>query len=382
MKRTYWLGAGAIAVLIAVVVGLRGLRQGPSNDYLPEDEQTALESGLTLRDVTLEQPDELGNLLWRVTAEEVTYSPDNRNAQVTQPRGELYQDGELLYRVQAREGEIQENGDVMVLRGNIVATGVQNRAVLRGEELEWRAQSEVMLVRDQVTGTHPQLRATAAEARVYDRANRIELLGGVVANTVVEDPQTEPWIKLQAKTLHWRWEAEEVESYLPLRVERFLNEKITEVTTSDRGLVDLAANRVTLTNSVLVQLLDLSLKLASDRAVWNVAEEQILVNEALRLESEPQAVTVTAEQGRLELGEDTVYLNQEVVAVSRRNDGRLSADRLVWNVAAQTILAEGSVNYRQSNPALTVRGPRALGRIEAQTVTVSGGQVVTEIQPQ
>ena len=382
MKRTYWLGAGAIAVMIALVVGLRALRQSPQNDYLPEDQQEALESGLTLRDVTLEQPDEDGNLMWRVDAETVTYSPDNRNAQVTRLRGELYQDGELLYRVRAQRGEIRENGEFMYLRGNIVATGVQNQAVLRGNELEWRSGSEVMILRNGVTGTHPQLRATADEIRVYDQVQRMDLTGDVVAQTVVADPEADPWLKLQADALQWRWEAEEVESTESLRVERFLNESITEVATSNQGLVDLAINRVTLTDSVLVQMIDLTLKLASDRAVWNVDEEQVLAEQGLRVDSAEQAVTLTAQRGRLELGVDTVYLNEDVVAVSRRNDGRLNADSLVWNLADQTVVAEGAVNYRQNNPAITVRGPRALGRIEAQTVVVSGGNVVTEIQPQ
>jgi LPS export ABC transporter protein LptC len=382
MKRTYWLGAGAIAVMIALVVGLRALRQGHTNDYLPEEQQEALESGLTLRDVTLEQPDEEGNLLWRVDAETVTYSPDNRNAQVTRPEGELYRDGELLYRVRAQQGEIRENGEFMYLRGNIVATGVQNQAVLRGNELEWRSGSEVMILRDGVTGTHPQLRATADEVMVYDQVQRMDLTGEVVAQTVVADPQAEPWLKLQADALQWRWEAEEVESTEPLRVERFLNESITEVATSNQGLVDLAINRVTLTDNVLVQMIELTLKLVSDRAVWNVDEEQVLAEQGLRVDSTEQAVTLTAQRGRLELGADTVYLNEDVVAVSRRNDGRLSANSLVWNLADQTVVAEGAVNYRQNNPAITVRGPRALGRIEAQTVVVSGGNVVTEIQPQ
>lgn len=382
MKRTYWLGAGAIALMIVLVIGLRTLRQGPQNDYLPEDQQSALESGLTLRDVTLEQPDEDGNLLWRVQAKTVTYSPDNRNAQVTRPEGELYQDGELLYRVRARQGEIRENGEFMYLQGNIVATGLKNQAVLRGSELEWRAGSEVMIMRDGVTGTHPQLRLSADEVMVYDRVERMDLKGEVVANTVVADPKAEPWLKLQAEALEWRWAAEEVESAQPLRVERFLNEKITEVATSNQGLVDLALNRVTLTDTVLVQLIDITLKLASNRAIWNVDEEQVLVDQGLRVDSQEQAVTLTAQRGRLELGADTVYLNQDVVAVSQRNDGRLSANSLVWNLADQTVVAEGSVNYRQNNPALTVRGPRALGRIEAQTVVVSGGNVVTEIQPQ
>lgn len=382
MKRTYWLGAGAIAVMIALVVGLRALRQGPQNDYLPEDQQEALESGLTLRDVTLEQPDDDGNLMWRVEAATVTYSPDNRNAQVTRLRGELYRDGELLYRVRAQQGEIRENGEFMYLRDNIVATGVKNQAVLRGNELEWRSGSEVMILRDGVIGTHPQLRATADEVRVYDQVQRMDLTGEVVAQTVAADPKADPWLKLQADALQWRWEAEEVESTEPLRVERFLNESITEVATSNQGLVDLAINRVTLTDSVLVQMIDLTLKLVSDRAVWNVDQEQVLAEQGLRVDSAEQAVTLTAQRGRLELGVDTVYLNEDVVAVSRRNDGRLSANSLVWNLADQTVVAEGAVNYRQNNPAITVRGPRALGRIEAQTVVVSGGNVVTEIQPQ
>jgi hypothetical protein len=39
------------------------------------------------------------------------------------------------------------------------------------------------------------------------------------------------------------------------------------------------------------------------------------------------------------------------------------------------------VNYVQENPAFTLRGPRAVGTIEEQTLRISGGDVVTEIVP-
>ncbi|WP_008318956.1 LPS export ABC transporter periplasmic protein LptC [Leptolyngbya sp. PCC 6406] len=382
MKRAYWLGAGAVIVGLALVVGLRALRQGPGNDYLPEDQQAELETGLTLRDVTLEQPDDDGNILWRVKAETVTYSVDKRVAVVKNPEGELYQDGELLYRVEGQEGEIRENGEFIFLRGNIVARGIQNKVVLRGNEMEWRTQVDVMILRDRVTGTHPQLRAAAEEVRVYDRVKRMDLLGDAIANTVVEDPKIEPWLKLQADALRWHWEAEEVESKQPLRVERFLNETITEVTTSDRGFVDLANAQVTLTSNVLVQLLTLSLKIASEQAIWNVEQEQVVIDTPLKIDSDEQATSLTAQQGRLDLAADTVHLSRAVEAISARNNGRLTTDNLTWNLADQTVLAEGNVNYQQGDPSLTVRGPRALGRIEAQTVVFSGGgggQVVTEI---
>jgi hypothetical protein len=39
------------------------------------------------------------------------------------------------------------------------------------------------------------------------------------------------------------------------------------------------------------------------------------------------------------------------------------------------------VNYVQASPAFTLRGPRAVGKLEDQTLRISGGDVVTEILP-
>jgi LPS export ABC transporter protein LptC len=380
MKRLYWLGLGGLVLLVALGVGLRALRQDPAPNYVADQEQQeALTSGLTLTDVTLEQPDENGELLWRVQAETVTYSPDQQTATVTRPKGELYLDGEIIYRVTARRGQILEDGQLIVLKGNVVATGIESQAVLRSDELQWRLQDQVMVLRDRITGTHPQLRAAADEARVYEREQRIELEGDVIANTVVDDPGSEPWLKLQAEALEWRWQAEEVESQRSLRVERFLNETITEVITGEAGFVELQANQVTLTDNVLVELLDLALSITGDHALWDVDAEQVIMDRPLKAISEAQAVTLTAQAGQFDLAEEIVDLNREVLVVGTRNDGQLRADRLRWNLADETVVAEGSVNYRQGNPPARIRGPQALGYIQQQRVIISGGQVVTEI---
>jgi len=49
--------------------------------------------------------------------------------------------------------------------------------VLRGNELSGD-QSDLLIVRNQVTGTHRQVQAVAQEARVFSRAARIERGGG------------------------------------------------------------------------------------------------------------------------------------------------------------------------------------------------------------
>ncbi|MBE7382119.1 MAG: LPS export ABC transporter periplasmic protein LptC [Leptolyngbya sp. SIO1E4] len=381
MKRGYWWGLAAVIVCVAVAVGFRTWRSPDFGDYVSDEQQDALEAGLALRDVTLEQQDDNGQLLWRVHADEVTYSPDQESANLVNLEGELYQDGELLYEVKADRGVIRDNGQVIFLRENIVANGIQNQMVLKGDTLEWRPEEAIMIVRDGLTGAHPQLRAQANEARVYDREQRMELNGEVIATTVVENPEVDPWLKLQGNLLEWRWETAEIGSDQPIRVERFENETITEMLAGQQGLVELSENQVTLTEDVIMQLIDIPLDIATDRAVWDVDEQKINVDRPVEIVNSQEKVTLTAQQGQLDLAEEVVYLTQDVLVVAEENNSRLTTNRLTWNLVDQTVLAEGAVDYRQGEPQVTVRGPRAKGRIEAQTVVVDGGRVVTEIVP-
>jgi LPS export ABC transporter protein LptC len=371
-------GGVAIAVLGAGLYWL--MVPGPAPDTEGAD-SAGPEPGLTLRDVTLEQPDDEGQLLWRVRGKEVTYGADQRVAFITRPDGDLFQDGEIIYRVVAETGEVRENGNVIFLRGNIVATGVKNGSVLRGNEMEWRPQDDVLIMRDQITGTHPQLRATAQEARVFNRDNRMELAGDVVASTVVANPQTEPWLKLQAQELVWFWADERIDSPQPLRVEQFKQNAISDVVTGQRGTVNLTDQLVALRGQVAMQMLEIPMAMTSEALDWQVPQEQVLVNQPLTLVHPENRVRVTARQGRMDLARQIIVLSQDVVAVGEENQTRLTSDRLNWNVETQTVVAEGRVSYRQVNPAITLTGPRAVGRLNDQTVVVDGGRVVTEIVP-
>ena len=94
-----------------------------------------------------------------------------------------------------------------------------------------------------------------------------------------------------------------------------------------------------------------------------------------------QQLTITSQQGEFDLAEQIAYFSRDVLALAAKNNGRLTSDRLRWNLEEQTVFAEGAVNYQQTNPQLYVRGPQARGRIESQTVLMDGGRVTTEIVP-
>ncbi len=247
--------------------------------------------------------------------------------------------------------------------------------------MEWRPQDDVLIMRDQITGTHPQLRAVADEARVFNRENRMELEGNVVANTVVADTQTDPWLKLQAQELAWFWEDARFDSAQALRVEQFKQNAITDVVVGQRGTVNLANQLVTLRGQVAMQMLEIPLNMTSEALDWQVAEEQVTVNQPLTLVHPENKIRVTARQGRLDLAAQQIFLSQDVVAVGEADQSRMTSDRLNWNVDTQTVIAEGSVNYRQVNPNVNLNGSRAVGRLDDQTVVVDGGRVVTEIVP-
>lgn len=382
MKRWYWWAIGIGILGIAAVLGIRAWQDPDFQaDYVSEEQQEALAAGLTLQDVTLEQQDDDGQLLWRVKADEATYSPDRKTADLVGLTGELFQDGQLLYEVEADEGNVQQNGQVIFLQQNIVAVGIQNQMTLTGETLEWRPSEDVMIVRGQLTGRHPQVRAQAQEAYLYDREKRMVLNRDVQAVTVVAKPKVEPWLKLQGESLTWHWEAEELKSQLPLKIERFQKEQITDVLTGQQGLVELSQNRAVLTDDVQVRALQPPLQVESDRAIWQVDTQRITIDRPLKIVNTAENVTSTAQNGQLDLAKQVVYLSGDVQVSDQQNSSRLTANQLTWNLLDQTVLAEGAVNYQQGTPPLTVRGPRARGRIAEQTIIVDGGRVVTEIVP-
>ncbi|HBE36926.1 MAG TPA: LPS export ABC transporter periplasmic protein LptC, partial [Cyanobacteria bacterium UBA11368] len=173
------------------------------------------ETNLTFNNVTLEQTDAQGRPLWKVKTQQAIYSKDKKIAQVQNPFGDLFQDGKLVYQITAQQGEVYEEGNKIILRGQIVAVDTQNKAVLRGNEMEWRPKEDVLIVRDRVNGTHKQMQVAAQEARSFSRAKRMELVGQVVAIA------KEPPLHLKGEYLVWQMEQEKVTSDRFIQIDRY-----------------------------------------------------------------------------------------------------------------------------------------------------------------
>jgi LPS export ABC transporter protein LptC len=147
LKISRWYRWTVIAAIVVVIVV--ALRTCGFGSRLTEPEiGSSEESSLTLQTVTLEQPDENGNLLWRLKAQSVTYSPDNQRAELKGLNGEFFQAGKTIYTVVADEGEVQQNGETLFLRGNLVATSKANELTLEGDRLKWQPKQDRLMMGD------------------------------------------------------------------------------------------------------------------------------------------------------------------------------------------------------------------------------------------
>ncbi len=370
-------GAGlALALFLLVLPACRPSNRGA--EKLAQDTQTVeqIDTDFTFNNITLEQADPQGRKVWSVIAEQATYSQDKQRAEVRNPTGELFRDGKAIYRIQAQQGTVQQDGEKIFLKGAIVATDIKSGAIFRGEELEWQPKEGVLIVRKNLTGTHPQIKANAQEARLFDKDRRLELSGNVVAVT------TNPNLRLKTNALIWRIDQQKVLSNVPVEAEKLVNGQPTDTARGDRAEVNLQTQVAVLSNNAVVNLIDPAVQAVSNRLTWNLNQNTLQSDAPINLLDRQQQVTLTANRGRLDIQPRIATFQGNVQANSQRNQSQLFANTLTWNLSTKELQAQGNINYRQTNPSLNVRGNQANGSLDNRTIVISGGRVATEIIPQ
>ncbi|MEA5575717.1 LPS export ABC transporter periplasmic protein LptC [Anabaena sp. UHCC 0451] len=336
-------------------------------------------SKLTFFGVALEQFDEQGKPIWKVKAKQAKYTKEKEIGEAQSPEGELYQDGKVVYTIKAETADIKQDGKQLFLKGKIIATDPRNGTILQGNELEWRPQEDLLIVRNQLNGTHKQLKATAQEARVKTREQRLEFSGKVVATSA--DPQ----LQMRTEHLIWQIKAEKLISDRPIEIDRYQDNKITDRGQGNAAEVNLKTKIATLQPKAQLQLLDPPMQITSNSMTWNINQEIVKTNSPVRVFHQAENVTVTGNQAEMKISQKTVYLTGNVNAVGQRKQS-LKSDQLTWNLDQKLLEAQGNIVYRQVEPPLNFQGATAVGNLQTENIVVKGGasgnRVVTEIIPQ
>lgn len=340
---------------------------------------TAIEGTLVFNNVTLEQADEKGRPLWKVKAKQAIYTKDKKLGRIAQPTGDLYQDGQIVLKASADSGEIMENGQIVFLKGKVTATDTRNGAVFNGDELEWRPKEDLLVVRNNLKGSHPQLQATGKEGRYFSRKQQLELIGQVTA--ISKDPD------LQMKTEHLFWQIKEkqVNGDKRIQIERYKDKTVTDRVEADKSEVNLQTKIAILKQNVQVTSVEPPVLMSTNSAVWNINARTVVSDQPVKIVHQKEEVVMTANQGQVDLEKKVANLTGGVQGIGSRNQAKLYSNQLIWDIPTQNVQASGNVIYQQINPPFNLKGATAVGKLQDQSIVVnsdgSGNRVVTEIIP-
>ncbi|MGK7889953.1 MAG: LPS export ABC transporter periplasmic protein LptC [Leptolyngbyaceae cyanobacterium] len=381
MSRLFWLRRWLYPIILGGIV--TGLVACGGNEVVQEatdaDEQAELTSDLVFNNVTLEQSDDQGLLLWRMIADRATYSQDRRDAVIEMPSGEIFQaDGpadQAAFSVEAQEGEVRQNGERLFLRGDVVVTDEETGAVIRGNEMRWVPDDNTIVLRGNVRANHPEFKMTAQRVIVSVDEDLVEIQGNVKAET------TDGSLLFNGESVNWFLAEERFESDRPVRFQQRDGETIIGRAQGNQVTYDIATQIATLTDDAIVVAQDPPIRISGNALEWDKNKNTVAASERVTVFHRVENVTLVADEGLGTLDDQVFVMTGNVVVTATQNQARLRSDELTWTVSSQRVVAEGNVVYRQADPIFNLRGPRAVGRLEDETIVVSGGRVVTEVIP-
>jgi LPS export ABC transporter protein LptC len=344
----------------------------------PTPKPSPIEAKLELDNLSFQQVDKQGKPLWKVRAKKGTYTPDKKRAKITGIDGDFYQDGRIVLHVTANAGEVEQEGEKVVLRGDVITKETRNNLVIVGQEVEWHPKTDLLTIQDRVRVNHPQLQVQADRGEYHSREQRLDLTGKIAAIS------TEPRLGMQTEHLIWLLKDQTVTSDRPVEIQRYEAKVISarvrangSKTSLDRKIVDLKGNVQFNGVKPLIQVFGESFS-------WNLDRELVTADRPLTIFDPKEEVTLQSNTGQLNLKASTATLAGNARGVATRNQAKLYADRLTWQMTSQQLIGTGNIIYQQTQPSIRFTGNRSVGKLQDQSIVVTSDrehQVQTDIIP-
>jgi Lipopolysaccharide-assembly, LptC-related len=383
VSNTLWVGLGLYCTLSAC--SWRAPQQKPPTTK-------AVEGGVALSNVVLARSDAKGQLLWKFQAQGLTYGDRQQVAKAKTIKGQLYEAGRPVFDIAAEGGTVRQTNQQVRLEGKIQVADRQHKALFQGREAQWNPASGRLTIRNGLAVTHPQLQLWANELQASKRGREVKVTGNVLMETRTKENGKPRRIRLRADQALWAVDRDTFKagsvsdnSQQPtVQIERIdlskdNNPKDKALALSGEALANLKTGVVLLRSPVRLSMG--SLTLTSREIAWDTQAQKLSSPELLQIQDPLRQVSVFANQGTLAQPQNLLDLQGKVEVTGLRDRARLTSDRLLWNTQNQRIEARGNVNYIQESPAFKLRGPKAVGRLEEQTIRIDGPDVVTEIVP-
>ena len=334
---------------------------------------TRSDTQLVLNNAVLKQSNQ--NKLWKIKADRIVYSEDKQTATLDKVIGNLLQDDKIILKISANKGTVSDNGNLILLNGDIIVSDSRNDSVINANAIEWRPQENLLLIKDDLAGIYPNLRITATEGKYFTDRESLEIQGNVIATT------NQPSLQLKSDRLMWDIPQEKITSPDALEIVRYDKKTITDKLTSDRAEVNLTENTVVLNENIELITLDPQLQMATDSLTWNYQQRTGKTDRPIQIVDRDRQISLTGNGGEIDLVRSIAKLRNGVKGISSSKPSELYARQLTWNIDTEKIEATGNVIYEQSDPQAYLTGEKAAGTLGDNDIVVTsdGKQQVTTI---
>ncbi len=364
-------------LLIVVWLSLAACQQTKSETSTGNtaDSVERKDTQLTLNNAVWQQSNQQDNTVWKIRAENAVYGKNKQTAELKNVTGNLLKDGKLILQLSAERGEVRDNGNLILLNDNIVATDLRNGGTISSDVVEWRPTENLLSIRQNLRGDYAsaypserdKVRVTATEGRYYTDSETLELQDKVVVATA------EPALQLTSDRLTWNIAQNIVNSEVPLQVVRYQDEIVSDRLVADRGMVDLANNTVTLASNIELISTKPQLQIATNSLNWNYQQRIIDTDKPIQIIDRDNNLNVTGNSGEVDLNRNIAHLKAGSKSINNNNSAQLYAQELIWNLDTEIVEAIGNVVYQQSKPQINVTGNKAEGKLTDNNIVVTGG---------
>ena len=360
--------------LMISIVGCRSTIPNP--DKQSASRESRLDTQLVLNNAVLEQSNKQENTVWKIKADNVVYSEDKEVTTLNKVVGNLWQDETIILKISAETGEIRDNGNIILLNQDIIASDPRNNSVINTDAVEWRPQENLLLIKEQLNGTHPNLKVTAESGKYFTDIEQLEIEGNVVATT------NQPSLQLKSDRLEWDVAGNEVKSPGAIELVRYNEEQvITDKLVSDRAQVNLVNKTAIFNKNIELITLDPKLQVATDFFNWNYQQRIGTTDRPIQILDRDRQISLTGNKGEINLQQQLATLQDGVKGINQQEASELYARQFIWQIDAEKVEATGNVIYEQVDPQARLTGEKAIGTLSDNNIIVSsdGKKQVTTV---
>jgi len=373
------LGLLAVALLLPAC---GGAPQGSDRDGAP--------TPFVFRALDLRQQDLLGRPVWTLTSPEARYDLDSRIARADQPRGTIFRDGLAAYRLTASSGTVLNDGQVVLLEGDIRLEQLGARPLLiHASRARWLPRRNLLEL-----DRHPE--AFDGSNRISSRRARYLFDQETLELTV--SPRLEHWkeafdpfrprvhgrpeIEVRSTAARWSTRDGQLEASGPLKARRLPPSPAQAGAEQTLTATALSGNTIKQWFTLMgpVQLRDPSRDLS-------LRARRIRIDLPARLiRTEPSTaalVPVAAGSSPRTAADPLDAIPDHAGCLLEQRGDSLQADLCQWNWGNQNVLAKGSVELRRQEHRQLSRGSLLLGTLgdgESFRLSSPGGRVVSRFE--